>query len=184
MTTTFYLVRHGQPDWQWAEERRFYGPASTYIPLTAEGVAQIEAAARDPRLREASLILASPYTRTMQSAQILSRRLDLPVTVEWDLHEWLYDLDMRGDLPQPGERYGMEDMSRCFMQYMESAELTGEDNCETHATIARRVLNCLRRYDGTQKAILVACHEGVIRSITGLKKVDMAQIVPFTLPGT
>ena len=66
MTTTFYLVRHGQPDWQWAEERRFYGPASTYIPLTAEGVEQIEAAARDPRLREASLILASPYTRTMQ----------------------------------------------------------------------------------------------------------------------
>ena len=53
MTTTFYLVRHGQPDWQWAEERRFYGPASTYIPLTAEGVEQIEAAARDPRLREA-----------------------------------------------------------------------------------------------------------------------------------
>ena len=120
----------------------------------------------------------------MQSAQILSRRLDLPVTVEWDLHEWLYDLDMRGDLPQPGERYGMEDMSRCFVQYMESTELTGEDNCETHAAIARRVLNCLRRYDGTQKAILVACHEGVIRSITGLKKVDMAQIVPFTLPGT
>lgn len=54
----------------------------------------------------------------------------------------------------------------------------------THATIARRVLNCLHRYDGTQRAILVACHEGVIRSITGLKKVDMAQIVPFTLPGT
>ena len=46
MKTTFYMVRHGQPDWQWAEERRFYGPASTYIPLTAEGVEQIEAAVR------------------------------------------------------------------------------------------------------------------------------------------
>ena len=181
MTTTFYLVRHGQPDWQWAEERRFYGPASTYIPLTAEGVEQIEAAARDPRLREASLILASPYTRTMQSAQILSRRLDLPVTVEWDLHEWLYDRDMKGDLPTPEERFGREDMTRCFFFYMEHDELTGEDNCETAAVIAERVLACLRRYDGQAEKIIVVCHEGVIRSVTGMKAVNLGQVVPVTL---
>ena len=181
MTTTFYLVRHGQPDWQWAEERRFYGPASTYIPLTAEGVEQIEAAARDPRLREASLILASPYTRTMQSAQILSRRLDLPVTVEWDLHEWLYDRDMKGDLPTPEERFGMEDMTRCFFHYMEYEELAGEDNCETRGMIAQRVLACLRPYEGRAEKIIVVCHEGVIRSLTGQKVVELGQIVPFTL---
>ena len=94
MKTTFYMVRHGQPDWGWAETMRFFGPCSAYMPLTSLGVEQIEHTACDPLLRGAALILASPYTRTMQSAQILSRRLDLPVTVEWDLHEWLYDRDM------------------------------------------------------------------------------------------
>ena len=79
MKTTFYLVRHGQPDWDWAEAMRFYGPCSAYMPLTPLGVEQIEHTACDSQLRGASFILASPYTRTMQSAQILSRRLDLPV---------------------------------------------------------------------------------------------------------
>ena len=78
MKTTFYLVRHGQPDWDWAEAMRFYGPCSAYMPLTPLGVEQIEHTACDSQLRGASFILASPYTRTMQSAQILSRRLDLP----------------------------------------------------------------------------------------------------------
>ena len=78
MKTTFYLVRHGQPDWDWAEAMRFYGPCSAYMPLTPLGVEQIEHTACDSQLRGASFILASPYTRTMQSAQILSRRLGLP----------------------------------------------------------------------------------------------------------
>ena len=127
MKTTFYLVRHGQPDWDWAEAMRFYGPCSAYMPLTPLGVEQIEHTACDSQLRGASFILASPYTRTMQSAQILSRRLDLPVTVEWELHEWLYDRDMKGDLPTPEERFGREDMTRCFFYYMEHDELTGEE---------------------------------------------------------
>ena len=163
MKTTFYLVRHGQPDWDWAEAMRFYGPCSAYMPLTPLGVEQIEHTACDSQLRGASFILASPYTRTMQSAQILSRRLDLPVTVEWELHEWLYDRDMKGDLPTPGERFGRE------------------DNCETYAVIAERVLGCLRRYDGQAEKIIVVCHEGVIRSVTGMKAVNLGQVVPITL---
>ncbi len=181
MKTTFYMVRHGQPDWGWAETMRFFGPCSAYMPLTSLGVEQIEHTACDPLLRGAALILASPYTRTMQSAQILSRRLDLPVTVEWDLHEWLYDRDMKGDLPTPEERFGREDMTRCFFFYMEHDELTGEDNCETAAVIAERVLACLRRYDGQAEKIIVVCHEGVIRSVTGMKAVNLGQVVPVTL---
>ncbi|MFR3991684.1 MAG: histidine phosphatase family protein [Angelakisella sp.] len=60
MKTTFYLVRHGQPDWDWAEAMRFYGPCSAYMPLTPLGVEQIEHTACDSQLRGASFILASP----------------------------------------------------------------------------------------------------------------------------
>ena len=48
---------------------------------------------------------------------------------------------MKGDLPTPEERFGREDMTRCFFFYMEHDELTGEDNCETAAVIAERFRN-------------------------------------------
>ena len=58
MKTTFYMVRHGQPDWGWAETMRFFGPCSAYMPLTPLGVEQIERTACDPQLRGAAFILA------------------------------------------------------------------------------------------------------------------------------
>ena len=129
----------------------------------------------------ADVLILPESVKEMSLAIRAARRLDLPVTVEWELHEWLYDCDMRGDLPTPGERFGREDMTRCFFYYMEHDELTGEDNCETYAVIAERVLGCLRRYDGQAEKIIVVCHEGVIRSVTGMKAVNLGQVVPITL---
>lgn len=178
----FYLVRHGEPDWPWAIEQRFFGPGATYIALTEAGVAQLEAAALSPVLQHADYILASPYTRTMQSAQILSRRLDLTVKVDWRLHEWLYDIGMRGDLPTEGERYGMEDMTRCFQHYVvERGEPLPGCTCETIEMIRTRALAALSAHRDAGK-VIVACHEGVIRSLTGASKVDFGEIFPFDLP--
>lgn len=87
----FYLVRHGQPDYSGLEEHGFFGFGRAFAPLSAQGVAQVEATARDPRLKSASLIVSSPYTRALQTAQIISRETGLPVTVELDLHEWMPD---------------------------------------------------------------------------------------------
>lgn len=179
--TQFYLVRHGEPDWPWAISRQFFGPGSTYITLTEEGKQQIEAAAEDERLAGADYILASPYTRTMQSAQILSRRLDLPVEVDYDIHEWIYDTNMRGDLPGESDFYGKEDMSRCFLHYIGGGEQLPGHACETLPMMRERILACLARHSDAKK-VIVACHEGVIRSITGLSVVNFGQIVPFTLP--
>ena len=39
----------------------------------------------------------------------------------------------------------------------------------------------LRRYDGQAEKIIVVCHEGVIRSVTGMKAVNLGQVVPITL---
>lgn len=178
----FYLVRHGEPDWDWAISQRFFGPGSAYMPLTENGIAQLEADALDERLAGADYILASPYTRTMQSAQILSRRLDLDVTVDWALHEWLYDLHMRGDLPAEDERYGMEDMTHSFAHYIigRGEPLPGH-NCETIGMIRERALAALGRHREAKKVIVV-CHEGVIRSLTGLDEVPFGAVVPFDPP--
>ncbi len=53
----FYLVRHG------------------------------EATAIDERLKSAQLIVASPYTRALETAAIISRETGLKIRVEVDLHE-------------------------------------------------------------------------------------------------
>ena len=85
------MVRHGDQDYHFTEERGFTGPAREFAPLTERGVAQAEAVAKDPRLQGCQLIISSPYTRALQTAAIISRRLDLAIEVAFDLHEWLID---------------------------------------------------------------------------------------------
>ncbi|MBI3972625.1 MAG: histidine phosphatase family protein [Chloroflexi bacterium] len=76
--TSFWLLRHGETDWQLAGERRLIGAANDLVPLTHRGIEQIESAAVTLRQSAPQLILTSPMTRALQSAAILSRALDLP----------------------------------------------------------------------------------------------------------
>ena len=82
-----YFIRHGQTDYSLKDQKIYQGFGVNLAPLSEEGVRQIEETAKDPRLQGAELILTSPYTRAIQTAAILSRRLDLPIAVETDLHE-------------------------------------------------------------------------------------------------
>ena len=87
----FYLVRHGEPDYDTVREAGFRGFGVDFAPLTERGVAQAENAAQDPRLKTARLIVSSPYPRALQTAQIISRATGLKVAVELDLREWIPD---------------------------------------------------------------------------------------------
>ena len=87
----FYLIRHGQPDYSGLESHGFFGFGRAFAPLSPQGIVQAEAAARDPRLKNAEFIVSSPYTRALQTAQIISRETGLPVVVDLDLHEWMPD---------------------------------------------------------------------------------------------
>lgn len=80
--TTLYFVRHGQPDYNGLSARNFFGYGRDFAPLGPAGVEQAERAAADPRLQTAELIVASPYTRALQTAQIISRHTGLPVQEE------------------------------------------------------------------------------------------------------
>src|SRR4051794_3116079 len=84
---TVYLVRHGETDWALVNGRRLIGAANDLAPLTSEGTSQILAAAERLRDERVGLLLASPMTRALQSAALLSRVLDVPLQVEFDLHE-------------------------------------------------------------------------------------------------
>jgi len=158
-----YLIRHGEPDWELGERLGLPGPRRDLVPLTPDGIAQIQSAARDPRLLRADLIVASPYPRTLQSAHVISRSLDLPVAVEWDLHDWVPDKSFRredawvdpvttwGEIVEMGGRYPPAE----------------ERIWESPEEIRRRALSVLSRYC-RHDPLIVVTHAGVIYALSGV----------------
>jgi broad specificity phosphatase PhoE len=95
--TQFYLVRHGEPQWDINELYKLKGHGRDLVPLTPRGVKQVYVAAKDERLQTAELIVSSPYPRALQTAAILSKELGLEIVVEFDLREWQPDLTFEYD---------------------------------------------------------------------------------------
>jgi uncharacterized phosphatase len=170
----FYLVRHGETKWQLASERGLRGWGNDLVPLTSAGIRQIEQVAATLRPIGIQLVLASPMTRALQSAAILSRLLDLPLTVEFDLHEWVPDqtftwdtaavvdaafaelTELGGEWP-PGERRAWEPLSR----------------------IRQRMLGVLQRYAHLDHVAVVS-HGVAISSLTG-RLPELAEISEYQL---
>ena len=69
----FYLIRHGEADYSNLQKYNFYGFGRDFAPLTPNGIIQAEHASRDSRLKSADIIISSPYTRALQTAQIISK---------------------------------------------------------------------------------------------------------------
>jgi len=167
-----YLIRHGETDWASMHARGARGRDFNFVELTPSGVAQIEALASETRLRNAAAILSSPYTRALQSAAILSRRLDLPIQVEYDLHEWLYDRD-------PYAPWVADEADRRRQGFFASDRLTppGRPQAwESAFEVRARVEAVLRPYEGHER-LIVMCHAGVIFAVTGKVKVGLGEIV-------
>ncbi|MFD1177824.1 histidine phosphatase family protein [Paenibacillus puldeungensis] len=106
--TTFYLVRHGEPDWDINEKYKLKGHGRDLVPLTQLGVEQVYKASKDERLQNAQLILSSPYTRALQTAAILSKELYLEIQVEFDLREWQPDLTFQYDSLEQLKKLGTD----------------------------------------------------------------------------
>src|SRR4051812_41703851 len=71
--TTLYLVRHGETDWNRA--RRIQG--STDIPLNDTGRAQATATGRLLARRQWDAVVASPLSRAVETAALISREIGL-----------------------------------------------------------------------------------------------------------
>ena len=91
----FFLIRHGQQDYMETEKNGFWGFGRDFAPLTKEGITQAVLAAQDSRIQTAELIVSSPYTRALQTAQIISEHTGLKTCVEVAMHEWIPDLTNR-----------------------------------------------------------------------------------------
>lgn len=174
--TVFYLIRHGEPTYEFVEERGFIGLGRALAQLTEEGVRQITETSKDERLKLCDLIIASPYTRALQSAAILSRELGIELHVEVDLHEWLPDkvyfqYKTRDDCRKLKEDYLLHNG-----KYPENQTKVWE----TTESMKKRMESVLNKYLAYSKVIVV-CHSMVMEALTGYKNICFGQIIEYVV---
>jgi broad specificity phosphatase PhoE len=171
--TTFYFIRHGEPDWIINEQYPLRGHGRDLPGLTERGKAQVYQTAQDERLRQAQLIVASPYTRAMQTAAILSKELQLDIEVEFDLREWQPDLTFQYD--------SLEELSRLGNEYDQHEGIypTGETRrWESKAAVKERVDRVIKKYSGYSCVIMVG-HGMAFRTQVAMEDIPHASILEY-----
>lgn len=171
------FVRHGETDYRQVQERGVRGWATSFAPLSSTGRLQIDTISRDYRLQEAQAILCSSYARALESAALLSRSLNKPLYVEYDLHEWLPQKDPLADLHPD-----LLQMANHRLRSELNGSPAGSDSpWETLDEVRTRVVGVLKRYQHLGSVIVVT-HAVVISALVGVDRtVDHAEIVPCEL---
>lgn len=156
--TQFIFIRHGEPTYDEVTKKGYRGMGYELGKLTDLGVMQAESRAKDPRLKDADLIISSPYTRALQTAAIISKEIQVPLKVENDLHEWMPDMS---------HIYHLEPQ-KSFEEYVKFKGVPREDRLypwESYEDLKRRVNDVLDSYQAYKKVIVV-CHGLVMTTQT------------------
>ena len=127
-------MRHGQADFTSPNRWNSPGWGKDLAPLSAEGIRQIQATIDDINNWKPNLVLASPMTRALQSASIVTITLGLELIVEFDLHEWVPDRSFSWNTLEETLR-AQEDFATCKGEW----PLGEERPWETLTSIRNRV---------------------------------------------
>ena len=146
----FYLIRHGEPDYEAVSKLGFYGFGRSFAPLSERGVKQVEETAKDARLLEADLIICSPYTRALQTAAIISREINKEIVVEPELHEWIVD---KTNSITSSEEVAM--LGKEFQEYRGVYPDGKEMRWETLSSLRSRIKRVADKYADYNKVIIV-----------------------------
>lgn len=175
-TDDIVLIRHAETDV--AQLARFapvyHGARFDFLPLSSRGLAQAELLADQLRrcAHEVSRICSSPYTRSLQTAACLSRRLDAELAVDLRLHDWLPTRD--GALPLTAAIVAKK--AEEFGRYSASETAPPPQRTwETAAEMRARVVSVVRDSAASLPLVLVT-HEAVIRAVLGPMEVHPASM--------
>jgi len=152
------LIRHGEPRYDEVQARGYVGMGWELGKLTERGKQQAEDVSSDERLIGATLILTSPYTRSLETAAIISRNTRIPLEVENDLHEWMPDVSFKFDY----------DGQKSYENYIQSKGVRNDDTSfrwETYENLQNRVRDAILKHKNHDKVIVV-CHGIVMSSLT------------------
>lgn len=167
----FYLIRHGEPDYEAVSSLGFFGFGRSFAPLSAKGIEQVNMSSEDSRLQEAQLIVSSPYTRALQTAAIISRKINKEIIVEPELHEWMPDKTNSLSSGEEADRLCKE-FKQCKGVYPQGC-IRKWETLESLQTRMRRVADKYAAYD---KVIMVG-HGMAFRTLKYIEKMPPAGIV-------
>ena len=157
--TRFILIRHGKPDYSKIEQKGFMGHGCDLAFLSKEGIVQAKNVSNNKLLEGADILISSPYTRCMQTASIISNKINLPIIGELDLHEWLPDLTYT----YKDSKTVKDNYHKAINDYINNQITSNE--YESIYSVQIRVLKTLKKYLEYQKVIVVT-HGGVMYSLT------------------
>lgn len=167
----FYLIRHGQPDYTPIDKRGFPAFGRDLAPLSEEGKRQAAETAKDIRLKQAEIIVSSPYTRALQTAAAISREIGLDIQVEVDLHEWLPDLTYCYNSTEESMQLAQE-----FTKYRGIYPAGKQLRWETLEHMRQRMQQVADRYAEYRKVILVG-HGMSLRTLAYIEEMKPGEIV-------
>ncbi|WP_039987419.1 histidine phosphatase family protein [Vibrio owensii] len=162
------FVRHGVPDFTLADERQMTQLEKDYAPLCREHLPVLQERLNHAVFDDADIIISSPYTRALQTAEILNRHRDLPLFVEHDLREWRADKE--------GGYITLNERDRRWLEYREllKAGIPMTDNRYEHVdelkARAELVLDLYRQY----RKVVVVSHFNVFEALQGFQGVGLS----------
>jgi broad specificity phosphatase PhoE len=158
------LIRHGQTEFNRVFSATRRDPGIRDPQLTGHGRAQANAAAAVLARFDILRLIASPYVRALETAEIIGARLDLPVTVEALIAErCAFACDVGSPLAALRARWpdlGFDHLPDPWWPQQEEAE----DSLLHRAQSFRN-----RMAADAWSAVAVVTHWGVIRALTGLR---------------
>lgn len=169
------LIRHAQSEWNLHFGRTRIDPGLPDPDLTAHGVGQAERAAAELSGRAIDTILASPYRRCLQTAEIIAGQIGAPIRIEPIIRERCAFSCDQGSHP--------DELARVW-PHLVFDHLTpswwGGTCIESQESIderARRFRDDARSWADHER-VLVVSHWGFLRALTGFE-VDNATLVTF-----
>lgn len=161
MNNTYYLLRHGEALSN-AKDIMSCWPEKFPVPLTEEGKKQIKKAAAKLKKEKIGLIFSSDLLRTKQTAEIISKELEIPVKYDKRLRE--YNAGVFNGRP-------IEELKNFFKTEKERL-IKKPPEGETYQEIIERVTDFLReiekKYSG--KNILIISHQVPLTWLEGKAK--------------
>lgn len=170
-----YMIRHGVPDYSYVDEHNFIGHGNDLAPLDEIFINDVIFTSKDDRLKEAEIIVSSPYTRALQTAAIISKENNLNIIVDPDLREWEPDLTYQ---------YKGADIREIFKDYYSCDGIKPIDrkvNWESKEELKNRIEKVINKYKDTNQCIIFVFHQTAMQSVLGNIKIEPAEIVEYEI---
>ena len=168
-----YMIRHGVPDYSYVDEHNFIGHGNDLAPLDVNNIKEVVNTAKDKRLKNAKIIISSPYTRALQTAAIISKELNLDIIVEPDLREWEPDLTFQY------KGINARDLFKDYYSCRGIKPSNRKVNWESKEELKMRIEKVINKYKNNYKCVIFVFHQTAMQSIIGDVKIAPAEIVEF-----